>query len=127
MCFSATIFTSTPTSTNDKSWDLCFQTPTVQFLNRWKPASIGDIDSLIFECLLSDRKILDKKRFNNFCVASCIRFNVVNSSDIRMKGGVRYRLSPNEAARVIQEEKERRRKLRIVQVFFLFHHVKLEN
>ena len=34
-----------------------------------------------------------------------------------MKGGVRYRLSPNEAARAIQEEKERRRKLRIVQVF----------
>ena len=33
-----------------------------------------------------------------------------------MKGGVRYRLSPNEAARIIQEEKERRRKLRIVQV-----------
>ena len=43
---------------------------------------------------------------------------MVSSSDIKMKGGVRYRLSPNEAARVIQEEKERRRKLRIVQVLF---------
>lgn len=31
-------------------------------------------------------------------------------------GGGRYRLSPNEAARVVQEEKERRRKLRLVQV-----------
>ena len=43
---------------------------------------------------------------------------MVSSSDIKMKGGVRYRLSPNEAARVIQEEKERRRKLRIIQVLF---------
>ncbi len=41
---------------------------------------------------------------------------MVSCSTQAMKGEVRYRLSPNEAARVVQEEKERRRKLRIVQV-----------
>ena len=34
----------------------------------------------------------------------------------KMKGKTNYKLSPNEEARVLKEEKERRRKLRIQQV-----------